>query len=81
MTRAIMWMGKNQFSNSQVFAVLAHFGLTSHFVRLAGLRSGLRAELQASPLLDHAGQSARFGAALRGCWAEACVEALAPAVA
>ncbi len=33
---------------------------------------GLRDTLRASPLLDHAGQAARFGAALRECWAGWC---------
>jgi predicted O-linked N-acetylglucosamine transferase (SPINDLY family) len=32
-------------------------------------RAAVRAELAASPLLDHAGQAARFAAALRQCWA------------
>jgi protein O-GlcNAc transferase len=41
-------------------------------VRLAAIRTGLRGELQASPLLDHAGQAERFGAALRQCWTAAC---------
>jgi predicted O-linked N-acetylglucosamine transferase (SPINDLY family) len=36
------------------------------------LRTGLRAELRRSALLDHAGQAARFGAALRECWAAWC---------
>lgn len=41
--------------------------------RLASIRAGLRDEMLVSPLLDHAGQSARFGAALRGCWNDWCV--------
>jgi protein O-GlcNAc transferase len=41
-------------------------------VRRAELRRSLRAEMAASPLLDHAGQAAKFGAALRGCWAAWC---------
>ena len=41
-------------------------------VRLATLRSDLRASMQSSILLDHAGQSARFGRALRDCWRRWC---------
>jgi predicted O-linked N-acetylglucosamine transferase (SPINDLY family) len=36
------------------------------------LRTGLREELRASPLLAHARQAERFGAAVRACWAEWC---------
>ena len=36
----------------------------------AQLRASLRTEMQASPLLDHAAQAARFGKALRSCWRE-----------
>jgi len=36
----------------------------------ARLRHALRDDLWKSPLLDHAGQSARFGEALRACWRE-----------
>jgi predicted O-linked N-acetylglucosamine transferase (SPINDLY family) len=38
--------------------------------KLAEGRTGLREDLRRSPLLDHAGQAARFGAALRAMWAE-----------
>jgi predicted O-linked N-acetylglucosamine transferase (SPINDLY family) len=55
--------------------------LASEPVRLAALRASLRDELLASPLLDHAGQAARFGAALRDCWAAACAGASKPAAA
>ncbi|MBL9212322.1 MAG: tetratricopeptide repeat protein [Opitutaceae bacterium] len=47
--------------------------------RLATLRRGLRSELEASPLLDHAGQAAKFGSALRGCWAAWCERAASKA--
>lgn len=40
--------------------------------RLAAIRAGLRDEVRNSPLGDHAGQAARFGAALRECWAAWC---------
>jgi predicted O-linked N-acetylglucosamine transferase (SPINDLY family) len=40
--------------------------------RLATVRQSLRRELAASPLLDHAGQAARFGAALQACWTAWC---------
>jgi protein O-GlcNAc transferase len=38
----------------------------------AGLRLRLREEMRASALLDHAGQAARFGAALREIWGRYC---------
>jgi len=47
-------------------------GLASDPVRLAALRRGLRAQMERSPLLDHAGQAAHFGRALRSCWQEWC---------
>jgi predicted O-linked N-acetylglucosamine transferase (SPINDLY family) len=40
--------------------------------RLSAVRQSLRREMTASPLLDHAGQAARFGAALRSCWTAWC---------
>ena len=46
--------------------------LASDPAELARVRAGLRDELRASPLLDHSGQAARFGAALRTCWGEWC---------
>jgi len=35
----------------------------------------LREAMRASPLFDHAGQAARFGAALRECWIKWCAQA------
>ncbi|MDP2136711.1 MAG: tetratricopeptide repeat protein [Candidatus Didemnitutus sp.] len=46
--------------------------LASDPIQLANLRAHLREEMQRSPLLDHAGQAKRFGAALRECWATYC---------
>ena len=42
------------------------------------LRQSLRTELRRSPLLDHAGQAARFGAALRQAWRRKCDAAASP---
>lgn len=42
--------------------------------RRRDVRARLRSELRASPLLDHAGQAARFGRALEQCWAARCGE-------
>ncbi|RXK53027.1 tetratricopeptide repeat protein [Oleiharenicola lentus] len=41
-------------------------------LKLAAIRAGLREEVRNSPLGDHAGQSARFAAALRECWMAWC---------
>ncbi len=49
--------------------------------KLARLSTGLRAELQASPLMDHAGQAARFGATLRHLWLNAAAPQATAAVA
>lgn len=46
--------------------------LASDALALAQIRAGLRDELLISPLLDHAGQAARFGRALRDCWETWC---------
>jgi predicted O-linked N-acetylglucosamine transferase (SPINDLY family) len=47
-------------------------GLAQNPQVLAARRLGLRADLKASALMDHAGQAARFGAALRQCWKDWC---------
>jgi predicted O-linked N-acetylglucosamine transferase (SPINDLY family) len=36
------------------------------------LRDGLREDMRRGPLMDHPGQAARFGAALRQCWTAWC---------
>jgi predicted O-linked N-acetylglucosamine transferase (SPINDLY family) len=41
--------------------------------------AAVRAAMRRSPLLDHAGQAARFGAALRACWVQRCSGAAAAA--
>lgn len=46
--------------------------LAANPARLREVSGGLRERLQTSPLMDHAGQSARFGAALRACWRSWC---------
>lgn len=46
--------------------------LAAHRPALARVAAGLRGEMGASSLLDHAGQAARFGEALRQCWAAWC---------
>ena len=46
---------------------------------LAALRGSLRTELRRSQLFDHAGQAARFGAALRRMWVERCGAGATPA--
>ena len=49
--------------------------------RLNALRNNLRSDLARSALLDHTGQAAHFGAALRQCWRQWCEQgALAVAV-
>ena len=53
--------------------------LAGNATRLASIRASLRIELQHSPLLDHAGQSARFSAALRECWSAYCARVAAAA--
>ena len=46
--------------------------LVNDMARLASLRSSLRSELRASPLLDSKGYAQRFHAAIRSCWREWC---------
>jgi len=49
-------------------------GLAADASGRAAARTGLRRDLARGPLLDHPGQAARFGAALRGFWARWCGE-------
>jgi predicted O-linked N-acetylglucosamine transferase (SPINDLY family) len=53
-------------------------GLASDPARLTALRGTLRQELEHSVLLDHAGQAARFGAALRAGWRQWCASTRSP---
>jgi predicted O-linked N-acetylglucosamine transferase (SPINDLY family) len=46
--------------------------LASDPAKLSMIRAGLREQVRNSPLGDHAGQSARFAAALRECWQKWC---------
>jgi predicted O-linked N-acetylglucosamine transferase (SPINDLY family) len=47
--------------------------LANDKARLAAARASLREKMRHSSLLDHAGQTRRFGEALRACWTEWCV--------
>jgi predicted O-linked N-acetylglucosamine transferase (SPINDLY family) len=61
------WIARDWADYVRIAAELAH--------DRAGLvreRAVLRGALRVSPLLDHAGQGARFGAAVRACWAAWC---------
>lgn len=46
--------------------------LASDSLSLALTTAGLRDELRLSPIMDHAGQAARFGTALHECWSRWC---------
>lgn len=46
--------------------------------KLLAARATLRSEMKRSPLLDHAGQTERFSAALRRCWKDFCTSAGTP---
>jgi len=61
------WITQDEAGYVRIAAELA-----SDPVRLGDLRTGLRDDMKRSPLLDHAGQAARFGAALRACWVDWC---------
>jgi protein O-GlcNAc transferase len=61
------WIARDWDDYARIASALAQNpqGLTAH-------RLGLRADMKASALMDHAGQAARFGAALRECWRDWC---------
>ena len=46
--------------------------LATDVARLKALRKSLRVEMQLCPLMDQAGQAARFGTALVECWGNRC---------
>jgi predicted O-linked N-acetylglucosamine transferase (SPINDLY family) len=58
------WIAESDADYTRIAA-----GLAGDPARLAALGAGLRADLQAGPLLDHAAQARRFGEALLACWA------------
>ena len=57
------------FKPAVLASVARAVALATDHSRLTTLRAGLRAEMQRSPLLDYAGQAARFGDALEQAWA------------
>jgi predicted O-linked N-acetylglucosamine transferase (SPINDLY family) len=71
-----LWMGRpvvtlagREHRNRVGVSLLAAAGDRA---RLATLSAGLRSDLQAGPLLDHAAQARRFGEALQACWDATC---------
>ena len=60
-------------SEEEYIAVAAR--LAANPSDLRRIRGELRPDMSASVLLDHAGQAARFGDAIRKCWAEWCERA------
>ncbi|HWA24433.1 MAG TPA: hypothetical protein VG734_02075, partial [Lacunisphaera sp.] len=61
------WVAKDPDEYVRIAAQLANDP-----VALAVARAGLREQMSKSSLGDHAGQSARFAAALRQCWQSYC---------
>jgi protein O-GlcNAc transferase len=61
------WIAEDEDGFVRIAAALA-----GDPTRLASIRSSLRAELRASPLLDQRGFAQRFHAAIRGCWQDWC---------
>jgi len=72
-------VGKPEWvAGSQAEYVGIAAGLAADRERLRRDSAGLRGSLRASPLLDHGGQAARFGGALRACWARWCARGNEP---
>jgi len=69
------WIAENPEDYLRIAA-----GLAADRTKLAAIRAGLRDEMRASLLLDHAGQAARFGEALRACWRQWCGAGAVPVV-
>jgi protein O-GlcNAc transferase len=61
------WIAKTEDDYVRIAAQLV-----SDVTKLKTMRAGLRTEMKRGLLLDHAGQAARFGDALRACWRERC---------
>jgi predicted O-linked N-acetylglucosamine transferase (SPINDLY family) len=70
------WIAASPAEYGQVAA-----GLAADRPGRARWRTALRTELRQGPLGDHAGQAARFGAALRGFWSQWCADRVAAAAA
>jgi predicted O-linked N-acetylglucosamine transferase (SPINDLY family) len=67
-TSLVTAVGHAEWSaESEAAYVAKAAGLAADAARLAEIRTGLRERMTASPLLDHAGQAARFGAAIEEC--------------
>jgi predicted O-linked N-acetylglucosamine transferase (SPINDLY family) len=67
-TSLVTAVGHAEWSaESEAAYVAKAAGLAADAARLAEIRTGLRELMTASPLLDHAGQAARFGAAIEEC--------------
>jgi protein O-GlcNAc transferase len=61
------WIARDWDEYVQIAAEVAHDGDTR-----AALRATLREDMRRGALMDHPGQAARFGAALRECWKTWC---------